>query len=88
MLANAKERAIGNGVTSPESKQRHGELLESLQALEDEIRLLVIGRQGESSGSLSQHVGSQLESDDSNHASARSITDCHREAETAKAHRE
>ncbi|EXF44827.1 UspA-related nucleotide-binding protein [Pseudomonas sp. BAY1663] len=62
MLANAKERAIGNGVTSPESKQRHGELLESLQALEDEIRLLVIGRQGESSGSLSQHVGSQLES--------------------------
>ncbi|MCR8341447.1 universal stress protein, partial [Pseudomonas aeruginosa] len=47
---------------APESKQRHGDLLENLQELESETRLLVIGRQGESSGGLSQHVGSQLES--------------------------
>lgn len=62
MLAAAKERAMKDGVAAPESKQRHGDLLESLQELESETRLLVIGRQGESSGGLSQHVGSQLES--------------------------
>ena len=62
MLAAAKERAMTDGVTAPESKQRHGDLLESLQELQSETRLLVIGRQGESSGGLSQHVGSQLES--------------------------
>lgn len=62
MLAAAKERAVNDGVRAPESKQRHGDLLESLQELQSETRLLVIGRQGESSGGLSQHVGSQLES--------------------------
>ncbi len=62
MLVAAKERAMADGVTAPESKQRHGDLLESLQELQSETRLLVIGRQGESSGNLSQHVGSQLES--------------------------
>jgi len=62
MLTAAKERAMTDGVTAPESKQRHGDLLENLQELESETRLLVIGRQGESSGGLSQHVGSQLES--------------------------
>ncbi|MDH0894971.1 MULTISPECIES: universal stress protein [unclassified Pseudomonas] len=62
MLAAAKERAIANGVSSPEAKQRHGDLLESLRELEDDIRLLVIGRQGESSGGAELHVGSQLES--------------------------
>lgn len=62
ILAAAKERAIRGGVDAPESRQRHGDLLESLQELESDIRLLVIGRQGASSGGLSQHVGSQLES--------------------------
>lgn len=62
MLAAAKERAIAYGVEAPQTQQRHGYLLESLQELQSETRLLVIGRQGESSGSLGQHVGSQLES--------------------------
>ncbi|HUH36529.1 MAG TPA: universal stress protein [Spongiibacteraceae bacterium] len=62
LLAGAKERAISAGVNAPESRQRHGDLLDSLQELEGETRLLVIGRQGESSGGLHQHVGSQLES--------------------------
>lgn len=52
---------MSDGVDAPESRQRHGDLLESLQELESETRLLVIGRQGESRGGLSQHVGSQLE---------------------------
>lgn len=62
ILAAAKEWAMAEGADAPESKQRHGDLLESLQELESEMRLLVIGLQGESSGGLSQHVGSQLES--------------------------
>ncbi|MCY1271444.1 Universal stress protein family protein [compost metagenome] len=62
MLAAAKARAIADGVHSPEARQRHGDLLESLRELEDEIHLLVIGRQGESSGGIELHVGSQLES--------------------------
>lgn len=62
MLAAAKERAIADGVSSPEARQRHGDLLESLRELEDDIRLLVIGRQGESSDGAELHVGSQLES--------------------------
>ena len=62
MLAAAKARAEGNGVPAPECKQRHGDLLENLQELESETRLLVIGRQGESGDGLGQHVGSQLES--------------------------
>lgn len=62
MLAAAKERAVRDGVVAPDARQRHGDLLENLQQLESETRLLVMGRQGESSGGLSQHVGSQLES--------------------------
>ncbi|EPG3324506.1 universal stress protein [Pseudomonas aeruginosa] len=62
MLAAAKDRAMAEGVGSPETKQRHGDLLESLRELEADIRLLVIGRQGESSAGAEAHVGSQLES--------------------------
>lgn len=62
MLAAAKERAIADGVSAPNAMQRHGDLLESLRELEDDIRLLVIGRQGESSDGAQAHVGSQLES--------------------------
>lgn len=62
MLAAAKDRAMADGVSAPECRQRHGDLLENLRELESETRLLVIGRQGESSDGLGQHVGSQLES--------------------------
>lgn len=62
VLAAAKERAIVAGVAAPASRQRHGDLLESLHDLQSETRLLVIGRQGESGSRLSQHVGNRLES--------------------------
>ena len=61
-LETAKERAQRDGVSNPQLRQRHGDLVESLRELEGEIRLLVIGRQGESSDAVSQLVGSQLES--------------------------
>lgn len=62
MLEAAVERARAVGVVEPVSRQRHGALVETLKDLEDEIRLLVIGRQGEEGDSVGQHVGSHLES--------------------------
>lgn len=62
MLESARERAIAAGVPRPGCRQRHGDLVETVAELEPEIRLLVMGRQGEASGSLGQHVGSHLES--------------------------
>ena len=61
-LQAAKERAQRGGVSDPQLRQRRGDLVDSLRELEGEIRLLVIGRQGETSDGASQLVGSQLES--------------------------
>jgi len=60
VLDSAKQRAIEAGVAQPAVRQRHGGLVESLRELESDIRLLVIGKQGE--GSDIQLIGSQLES--------------------------
>lgn len=62
MLDAARQRAIEAGVAQPALRHRHGDLVESLRELEGDIRLLVIGKQGEDSGNDLQLVGSQLES--------------------------
>lgn len=62
LLEAAQQRATAAGVIAPAIRQRHGNLVETLQDLEDDIRLLVIGRQGEAGGTASRHIGSQLES--------------------------
>ncbi|WP_019340553.1 universal stress protein [Stutzerimonas stutzeri] len=62
MLDAAKQRVLNAGVMQPEARQRHGDLVESLHELERDTRLLVIGKQGEDSGSDRQLIGSQLES--------------------------
>ncbi len=62
MLDAARERVKADGVEPAQLRQRHGELVDCLRELEDDIRLLVIGRQGETSDNLSQLVGSHLES--------------------------
>ena len=62
MLDAAKARAVTDGVTRPiTSRQRHGELVDTLLELESDIRLLVMGRQGEQGDNLGEHVGSHLE---------------------------
>ncbi len=61
MLDAARQRAVKAGVEST-LRHRHGDLVESLRELEGDIRLLVIGKQGEDSGSEVQLIGSQLES--------------------------
>ena len=59
MLEAAKERAIADGVADPTTRQRHGSLVETLAEMEDDIRLLVMGKHDEN---LGEHVGSRLES--------------------------
>ncbi|WP_458525378.1 universal stress protein [Onishia taeanensis] len=61
MLEAAKARAVEDGVTEPASRQRNGELVETLTELEDDIRLLVIGKRGEAAHQAPEHLGSNLE---------------------------
>lgn len=62
MLDAASRRACAAGVIAPQLRQQQGELVDALRELENDIRLLVVGRQGEASGNLGLLVGSQLES--------------------------
>jgi len=61
MLDAAKARAIADGVPNPTSRQRHGELVDTLLEFQGDIRLLVMGRQGEQGDSVGEHIGSHLE---------------------------
>ncbi|WP_346796128.1 universal stress protein [Halomonas sp. Bachu 37] len=61
MLEAAQARAIEDGVEAPARRQRNGTLVETLVELEDEIRLLVVGKRGETAGQASGHLGSNLE---------------------------
>ncbi len=61
MLKAAKERAVEDGVAQPATRQRNGTLVETLSELENEIRLLVIGKRGEAAHQASEHLGSNLE---------------------------
>ena len=62
MLDAAAERVRADGVNDPIVRQRHGRLVDTLQEVEAEVRLLVMGRQGEAGDSATSQVGSQLES--------------------------
>lgn len=62
MLDAAAERVRADGVNDPIVRQRHGRLVDTLQEVEAEVRLLVMGRQGEAGDSAASQVGSQLES--------------------------
>ena len=60
MLEDARQRAVAGGIAEPVLRQRHGHLIESLAELEDDTRLLVIGKQGEEH-SDGTHVGDNVE---------------------------
>ena len=62
MLDAARERAAAHGVAEPNTLQRHGTLVDTLTEMEDSIRLLVMGKQGEQGDSVGDHVGSHIES--------------------------
>ncbi|MGO2131355.1 MAG: universal stress protein [Halomonas sp.] len=61
MLKAAQERALAGGVSDPSTRQRNGTLVETLEELEDEMRLLVIGKRGKTAHKDSDHLGSNLE---------------------------
>lgn len=58
MLDAAKERALADGVAAPVTLQRHGDLVETLEGMQSDTRLLVMGKHDEH---LGEHVGSRLE---------------------------
>ncbi|MDX1803424.1 MAG: universal stress protein [Alcanivorax sp.] len=61
MLEAAQERAIADGITAPQLRQRHGDLVDTLVDLEPESRLLVIGRHGEAHDGPAAQVGDNVE---------------------------
>ncbi|MGM0985253.1 MAG: universal stress protein [Pseudomonadota bacterium] len=61
MLKAASERAVEEGVVEPASRQRNGTLVETLEELQHEIRLLVVGKRGETAHKDSGHLGTNLE---------------------------
>ncbi|MBU0752823.1 MAG: universal stress protein [Gammaproteobacteria bacterium] len=60
-LNSLRERAVAGGIVAPDMKQRHGELEETLVALEDEVELFVWGRRGESSEAAQRNLGRNVE---------------------------
>ncbi len=61
MLDEAEQRVRAAGVSDVIKRQRHGNLAESILALEGETRLVVMGLHGESSSERDVRIGSQLE---------------------------
>jgi nucleotide-binding universal stress UspA family protein len=61
LLAAARERAREAGLDEPEGLLRHGELVETLAELGEGIRLLVLGKRGETAAVAAEHLGSNLE---------------------------
>lgn len=61
MLKAVQERAMAVTAEEPGTRQRNGTLVETLEDLEDEIRLLVIGKRGKTAHKASDHLGSNLE---------------------------
>ncbi|MCZ0927898.1 universal stress protein [Halomonas janggokensis] len=61
MLEAAKARAAEDGIADPATRQRNGTLVETLVELENDVRLLVVGKRGETADQASGHLGSNLE---------------------------
>lgn len=61
ILDEAKVRAKEAGIPDPLCLQRNGPLVETLVENEKEVRLLVLGKRGETALQASGHIGSSLE---------------------------
>lgn len=61
MLQAAKEYIVKAGFDKVQLHQRHGELVETLIELEDETRMLVVGKRGADTQSEHGHIGSHVE---------------------------
>ncbi len=61
MLQTAKSRVQENGIADPICTQRHGDLIEAVIDLEDEIRVLVLGLRGQVHENGNHQIGTKLE---------------------------
>lgn len=61
MLEAAASRAIEKGVSEPKQRQRHGGLVETLAGMQEETRILVIGKLGEEHAGEAAQVGDHVE---------------------------
>ena len=60
-LNRLRERAIDAGVESPDVRQRHGVLEETLVEQEEAVRLFVLGRRGEAAEATQRDLGRNVE---------------------------
>lgn len=60
-LNRLRERAIAAGVESPDVRQRHGVVEQTLMEQEDGVRLFVLGRRGESAETTQRDLGRNVE---------------------------
>lgn len=64
MVLDAAERHIKESftaLTEVATRQRHGDLVDTLLEVENETRLLVVGKQGRHGEGVGQHIGHQVE---------------------------
>lgn len=61
MLEKASERAEQAGCKTIEKRQRHGDIVDAVAELENEARLIVMGRSGEGHQQAYQALGSHIE---------------------------
>lgn len=60
-LDRLRKRAIEAGVESPDVRQRHGALVETLREQEEGVRVFVLGRRGESAEVTQRDLGRNVE---------------------------
>lgn len=61
LLDEVRRTAVDQGVKDAEVTLRHGGLVETLQELEADVRLFVLGKRGEHADFAKGHLGSELE---------------------------
>lgn len=60
-LGRLRQRALQSGATEVDVRLRHGSLAETLAEQESGVRLIVMGRRGESAGATQRDLGRQVE---------------------------
>jgi len=61
LLTALRERAQAKGAEQVDIRQRHGELKETLTKQEAQVRLIVLGRRGETTEATHRHLGQNVE---------------------------
>lgn len=60
-LQSLRERAVARGAMAVDTRQRHGELEETLSEQQHDVRLYVVGRRGVSAGTNQRELGRHVE---------------------------